>query len=409
MTDFGEIPGNVGRIFVDDVDGKRVAACITLRTKHMRNLFTQFPEVLLIDATHGTNRSKYKVFAFMAHDTFGKGQFVQHALLQNERWPTLLTALKEFKANNPSWTKLQCVLIDKDFTEMSVLKQAFPDVTILLCQFHVLKYLREEIASSDYGFNSWQKNQLRGVMSLLVYAKTEMEYARHFDYMQHLASVGYTVPVQTTPSESSAPVDDELASVGHENHPVGHQMGSVGNEMGPVRNEMGPVGQDLSSTSVVGDERRAMHPFVAHFIKNWDNCRELWCAYKRQNTVTLGNNTNNRFEVSRKQLKEWVDSFMAVDECIASTIYYQSLQERRFIDEVYKNVNVQDIGYDHEMSLDANLVSEHACELIYSQYLYALGPAAYDVYEGYPDVYFVKSTRRDDDALDEPEVKYTVT
>ncbi|KAE9231959.1 hypothetical protein PF005_g2888 [Phytophthora fragariae] len=148
-------PGNVGRIFIDSVDGKKVAAFITLQTKHMRSLFSQFPEVLLIDATHGSNRFKYKVFSFMAHATFGKVQFVQHALLQNEQRPTLLTAMEEFKANNPEWKKLRCILIDKDFTEMSALKKAFPDVTILLCQFHVSKYLREEIASADYGFSSW--------------------------------------------------------------------------------------------------------------------------------------------------------------------------------------------------------------------------------------------------------------
>ncbi|ETP27501.1 hypothetical protein F442_23221 [Phytophthora nicotianae P10297] len=93
MKQFGDVPGNVGRIFlgdVGDVGAKKGATCITLQAKHMRTLFDQFPEVLMIDTTHGTNRSKYKVFSFMAHDTFGMGQFVQHALLQNERYETLL-------------------------------------------------------------------------------------------------------------------------------------------------------------------------------------------------------------------------------------------------------------------------------------------------------------------------------
>ncbi|GMF59961.1 unnamed protein product [Phytophthora fragariaefolia] len=130
----------------------------------------------------------------MAHDTFGKGQFVQHALLQNEQYATLLTAVEEFKSNNPAWSKLQCVLVDKDFTGLSVLEQAFPGVTVLLCQFHVLKYLREEIASADYGFFKTQKEQLGGVVSLLVYAKTEAEYEKHFTYLVHLASIGYSAP-----------------------------------------------------------------------------------------------------------------------------------------------------------------------------------------------------------------------
>ncbi|KAE8897293.1 hypothetical protein PF010_g4259 [Phytophthora fragariae] len=33
----------------------------------------------------------------MVHDAFGKGQFVQHAVLQNERAATLMTAIEEFK------------------------------------------------------------------------------------------------------------------------------------------------------------------------------------------------------------------------------------------------------------------------------------------------------------------------
>ena len=43
----------------------------------MRRMFDLFPEVLLIDATHGTNNCNYKLFSFMIHDTFGSGQHVQ--------------------------------------------------------------------------------------------------------------------------------------------------------------------------------------------------------------------------------------------------------------------------------------------------------------------------------------------
>ncbi|ETI35430.1 hypothetical protein F441_18100 [Phytophthora nicotianae CJ01A1] len=190
MKEFAEESGNVGRIFVDSVGEKTVATCITLQSRHMRELFDRFPEVLMIDATHGTNASKYKVFSLMAHDVFGKGQFVQHAVIQNERRPTLMTALEEFKRNNPSWTKIKCVLIDKDFTEMSVVKMVFPDAILLLCQFHVLKYLREEIASADYGFTTWQKDQLKGVVNLLVYAQNEQKYLKYRKHMRRIMSMG---------------------------------------------------------------------------------------------------------------------------------------------------------------------------------------------------------------------------
>ncbi|KAI9986782.1 hypothetical protein PInf_025743 [Phytophthora infestans] len=48
MTEFRQELGNVGGIFVDSIHDK---------TKHMRELFDHFPEVVMIDATHGTNLS----------------------------------------------------------------------------------------------------------------------------------------------------------------------------------------------------------------------------------------------------------------------------------------------------------------------------------------------------------------
>lgn len=142
----------------------------------MREMFARFPKVLLIDATHGTNRSKFKIFSKMAHDVFRKGQYVQHAVMQNERSETLMTAINAFNDHNPDWRKLQVVVVDKDFTEISVLSVAFPTVQILLCQFHVLKRLREEISSDVYHFTAWKKERLQEIVVLLVYAKTEREY-----------------------------------------------------------------------------------------------------------------------------------------------------------------------------------------------------------------------------------------
>ncbi|KAG6947768.1 hypothetical protein JG687_00015892, partial [Phytophthora cactorum] len=47
------------------------------KTSHMRSLFSCFLEVLLVDATHGTNSEHYKLFLFMFHDSFRRGQHVQ--------------------------------------------------------------------------------------------------------------------------------------------------------------------------------------------------------------------------------------------------------------------------------------------------------------------------------------------
>ncbi|DAZ97115.1 TPA: hypothetical protein N0F65_010438 [Lagenidium giganteum] len=71
VDDFAD-DGNVGRVFTDEKVRKNVGSCITMQTKHMLRMFDLYPEVLLIDATHGANASNYKLFSFMVHDAFGK-------------------------------------------------------------------------------------------------------------------------------------------------------------------------------------------------------------------------------------------------------------------------------------------------------------------------------------------------
>ncbi|OWZ01633.1 LOW QUALITY PROTEIN: hypothetical protein PHMEG_00026943 [Phytophthora megakarya] len=355
MRQFCGESGNVGHIFVQRALNKKVgvvlhnfATCITLQTKHMLDIYRRFPEVLMIDATHGTNMSKYKIFSFMAYDVFGKGQYVQHAILENVRSEALFTAIGEFKTN-PAWTKLQCAIVDKDFTEIAVLKAALPNVCVLLCQFHVVKYLREEIASANYGFSSWQKTQLRAIVNLLVYA----EYNKNRQYLKHLTSIGLEPNYHTV-------------SCG------------VGNTV---------TDQDVASRSacVVEGLESVSHPFETYFSRNWDNCHDLWCSYKQQNAVTLENNTNNRIESSWKHMKEVVKSSMSLDECLATIMFYQNQTETLLYDRAAKVSFVHREGYDREMSVIANL---RACvHVIHEQYAYVTGPADYNFYEALPGLF----------------------
>ncbi|ETI29797.1 hypothetical protein F443_23087 [Phytophthora nicotianae P1569] len=279
---------------------------------------------------------------------------------------------------------------------MSVLESAFAGVRILLCQFHVIKYLSEEIAKGDeYGFNPWQKDQLRGIIPLLVNAKSEREYNKHRRYVHRIITVG------------SARRD--RSSVGQPTDSVGQPTDSDGNPTTTA---------GCGSNLVVREDEEeldqleeTLHPFESYFKRNWENCKEKWCSYERQNAVTLGNDTNNRLEASWKQIKDIVNSFMQLDECIASLMYYQSIAEKQFVNQLFKIKIVHHAFYDKEMQNMANTVSEHACSLIYEQYVYAVGRATYSFYEGIPGVMFIKSLEHDEDALDsldEPNQEYNV-
>ncbi|GMF38421.1 unnamed protein product [Phytophthora fragariaefolia] len=297
----------------------------------------------------------------MVHDAFGKGQFVQHTVLQNERAATLSTAVDEFKTNNPVWTRIQCVIIDKDFTEIAVLKTALPSVQVLLCHFHVIKYLREQLAFADYGLSPWQKSQIRNLVPLMVYAKTKR--IKNRSYVRHALSI-------RSVSAGSRHSRALLSEAEMENNMVSN-----------------------GAQTISGHLATHLAPHLHH----------------QSTRQSFTDATNNRLESSCKQLKDTMHSFMGLDECVASMMCYQSRNERRFVARVSKIGMVVNAKFERKMSLVANLVSEHACELIFEQYSYTLSDREkYSFYEAVPGIYFVKNKSEEDDALNEPSVEYSV-
>ena len=103
----------------------------------MRKVFEKFPEVLLVDGTYNVNSIRMPLYCFMAEDGFGKGRVIFYAAVCEEDTAHLQKMVQMFKESNPKWESIRIVVIDKDFTEWKVLKDEFPDATILFCQWHV--------------------------------------------------------------------------------------------------------------------------------------------------------------------------------------------------------------------------------------------------------------------------------
>ncbi|GMF40502.1 unnamed protein product [Phytophthora fragariaefolia] len=122
-----------------------------------------------------------------------------------------------------------------------------------------------------------KKTQIQSLISLMVYAKTEQEYMKHIKYLRHVVNIGCKPTITTEISQNSR---------NHEANPPGDNAMSVGPAPDLSNTELVSVGQLPTS-----DQESAKHPFESYFDKNWDNCRNLWCSYRRQSAVTLGNNT----------------------------------------------------------------------------------------------------------------------
>lgn len=62
--------GNSATIFVDS--DTQQAHVVVFQSARMKRLFQAFPEVVLVDTTHGTNANQYKLFSFAVTDFFGR-------------------------------------------------------------------------------------------------------------------------------------------------------------------------------------------------------------------------------------------------------------------------------------------------------------------------------------------------
>ncbi|POM65008.1 Hypothetical protein PHPALM_19375 [Phytophthora palmivora] len=205
--------GNAADILVDSKTN--VARVVTFQTAKMKRLFKAFPEVVLVDSTHNTNANRYKLFSFMVHDVFGKGQYIHHALVESEHKVNLRRVIDIFKQNNPEWRNIQVFVTDKAVHEKDVLREGFPDARQLLCQWHVATWLKKQAAR----LAGPVKKEVKGLLALMVYAKNVNEYENAKGAMLEKLSGNDSHPLYKTFVDNWDNTQDEWVSYKRGNVP----------------------------------------------------------------------------------------------------------------------------------------------------------------------------------------------
>ncbi|GMF37737.1 unnamed protein product [Phytophthora lilii] len=153
----------------------------------MRKVFEAFPEVLRVDGASTEEKkteSNYRVFSLMAHDTLGSWQYVQHAIVENDRSETLRAALDQFKVHNAHHSRIRALIVpSEDSVQLEELRANFPAARVLYSQFHVVRALHKAIAEHGKDLTSWHRDRLTGIAQLLVYAPTPVVYGANIAVM----------------------------------------------------------------------------------------------------------------------------------------------------------------------------------------------------------------------------------
>ena len=218
------------------IDDKGEVAAIFLSSASMKKAYKDADVPLLqVDTTFQVESSHYKVVGVCYLDPKIKSSAaICLALVDRETKENLEFVFEELK--KIIGKKEMIFVCDKDFTEMDSIRKVFKNCRILLCRFHVVKYVKSIISTAVV--DKVKKEAILSIFKHVVWSRSRDDYEK---YSKSLLAEAADIEV----------------------FPPGNQVKVY---------------------------------FNNYFIERWASCKDMWAAYCRGQLVTLGDNTNNRIE-----------------------------------------------------------------------------------------------------------------
>ena len=208
-----------------------------ISTKEMLSLFQETrPPLIQVDATYHMDRNNYKLVGFCYLDCNTNSTVTAAVgLVDIENYSNfdfLFSELKKLAGDHEGFT----LMVDKDFKQIACLEKVFPSSRICLCTFHVIKYMKEVIATACIPVE--EREFIFERFRAVVYSHSEEHFlANNQAFKNSLHEVSFK--------------------------PKGNKEYSSG---------------------------------LDYYTRNWELCAEMWVLYHRRDLITLNDRTNNRIE-----------------------------------------------------------------------------------------------------------------
>ena len=164
---------------------------IYLQTTEMKHAVEDYPEVMLLDATYGTNNRKMPLLPVMVVNGHGTGLVVAQALVCNEKRETILTFLDVYQENNTAAKSAQVFLTDKAFNEFILIRKMLPDAAVMYCLFHVMQTFKKKVHSLY--MQPENKESLMQTLVKITHSQSEDDYDQLVDRMKVVALTEFMV------------------------------------------------------------------------------------------------------------------------------------------------------------------------------------------------------------------------
>lgn len=168
------------------VNSDQILDGIYIQSAYMKEWFQKYPEIIHIDSTFKINVENFQLFICLAQNANLHGVPVAYCFMRASTAENLDFFYSNLsKLNDLHETK--AVIVDKDWNNIDRLTIYFTTARILLCTFHVLKYLKSYIDKLVMQPNV--KQQLMNLVRKIVYVSNDADMSLHvrqlqFDYPQ---------------------------------------------------------------------------------------------------------------------------------------------------------------------------------------------------------------------------------
>ena len=236
-------------------DGK--LECLFLQLEFQLEWLQLYGQLIHIDGTFKVNCENYLLYVIMVQNSNGEGRPVAYCWMNAETKVNLEFCYQALKSCK-DLPDIKVIMVDKDLTNINVLKQFFPNAKILYCLFHVIKWLKGVISKLNFQEVD-MKNKVMVELKAMVWAASEEIYNTHYN--------NFTILCE----ESALMLDTEK-------------------------------------------------PLLDYFNDNWHNCKEDWVVFYRRSIPTFGTNTNNHLESFNRNLKISVNHHLHLTASIKEII-----------------------------------------------------------------------------------------
>ena len=177
--------GSTAEVIIDE---ENTFKGLFFQDEYMRDLYSKFPELLLVDATYKLLELRMPVYVLLCFDGDGLSEIVGMFILAEETKAVIEAAVRVFKKFNPAWNDTKVVMSDKDFTERDAFTNCFPGASLNICLYHTLRSFRREITCEKMGITSAERNRCLEILTDLAYSKSPNEYDKHLQALGNISS-----------------------------------------------------------------------------------------------------------------------------------------------------------------------------------------------------------------------------